>query len=286
MRCTRPSPPPIRTTTDCSPPRRSRSTCARGSKETLMLATPFRTAKELAADIRRKKIGCLELLDLYLERVAKHNPSLNAIIAMDVDGARKRARAADRALARKQMWGPLHGVPMTIKESYDVVGMPTTRGIPELKDNFPPRNALAVDRLLDAGVVLFGKTNVPIHLADYQSYNAIYGITNNPSDLSRSPGGSSGGSAAALAAGLTGLEAGSDIGSSIRNPAHYCGVYGHKPTWGVVPPRGQATPGKITPTDISVIGPLARSAADLDIALSIMAGPDEIDGEGWQLRLP
>src|SRR5262249_23492167 len=176
----------------------------------------------------------------------------NAIIAMDVDGARKRARAADRALARKRMWGPLHGVPMTIKESYDVVGMPTTRGIPELKDNFPPRNALAVDRLLEAGVVLFGKTNVPIHLADYQSYKPIYGITNKRGDVWRSRGGSSGGSAAALAAGLTGIEAGSDIGSSIRNPAHYCGVYGHKPTWGVVPPRGQAMPGRLSQGDISV----------------------------------
>src|SRR5262244_1505680 len=286
MRCTRTSPPPIRTTTDFSPPRRSRSTCARGGKETPMLATPFRTAKELAADIRRKKIGCLELFDLYLERVDKHNPSLNAIIAMDVDGARKRARAADRALARKQAWGPLHGVPMTIKESYDVVGMPTTRGVPELKDNLPPRNALAVDRFLAAGVVLFGKTNVPIHLADYQSYNAIYGTTNNPWDHSRSPGGSSGGSAAALAAGLTGIEAGSDIGSSIRNPAHYCGVFGHKPTYGICPPHGHALPGRVSVADISVIGPLARSADDLDVALAAMAGPDDIDGAGLRLALP
>ena len=251
-----------------------------------MLATPFRSAKELAADIRKKKIGCLELLNLYLTRVEKHNPALNAIIATDLEGARKRARAADRALARKQAWGPLHGVPMTIKESYDVVGMPTTWGIPELKDNLPPRNALAVDRLLGAGVVLFGKTNVPIHLADYQSYNAIYGTTNNPWDLSRAPGGSSGGSAAALAAGLTGLEAGSDIGSSIRNPAHYCGVYGHKPTFGIVPPRGQALPGRLAQGDISVIGPLGRSAEDLEIGLGIMAGPDEIDGAGYKLALP
>jgi len=250
-----------------------------------MLVTPFRSAKALAADIRRKKIGCLELLDLYLQRVEKHNPEINAIIAMDVEGARKRARAADRALGRKQVWGPLHGVPMTIKESYDVVGMPTTWGVPDLKGNLPPRNALAVDRLLGAGVVLFGKTNVPIYLADYQSYNAIYGTTNNPWDLSRSPGGSSGGSAAALAAGLTGIEAGSDIGSSIRNPAHYCGVYGHKPTWGVVPPRGQALPGRLTQTDISVIGPMARGADDLEIALGVMAGPDEIDAAGYKLTL-
>jgi amidase len=251
-----------------------------------VLDTSFRSAKDLAADIRKKKIGCLELLDLYLTRVEKHNPALNAIIAMDLEGARKRARAADRALARKQVWGPLHGVPMTIKESYDVVGMPTTWGVPELKGNLPPRNALAVDRLLGAGVVLFGKTNVPIYLADYQSYNAIYGTTNNPWDLSRAPGGSSGGSAAALAAGLTGIEAGSDIGSSIRNPAHYCGVYGHKPTFGVVPPRGQALPGRLAQGDISVIGPLGRSAEDLEIGLGIMAGPDEIDAVGYKLALP
>jgi len=251
-----------------------------------MVATAFRSAKELAAEIRRKKIGCLELLELYLSRVEKHNPALNAIIATDLEGARKRARAADRALARKQVWGPLHGVPMTIKESYDVVGMPTTWGVPELKDNLPPRNALSVDRLLGAGVVLFGKTNVPLYLADYQSYNAIYGTTNNPWDLSRAPGGSSGGSAAALAAGLTGLEAGSDIGSSIRNPAHYCGVYGHKPTWGVVPPRGQALPGRLAQADISVIGPMGRSAEDLEIGLGVMAGPDEIDAAGYKLALP
>src|SRR6266478_7496053 len=254
--------------------------------EGAMLDTPFQSASALASLIRRKKIGCAELLELYLARVEKYNPALNAIIATDLEGARKRARAADRALARKQRWGPLHGVPMTIKESYDVVGMPTTWGVPDLKDNLPPRNALAVDRLLGAGVVLFGKTNVPIYLADYQSYNAIYGTTNNPWDLSRAPGGSSGGSAAALAAGLTGLEAGSDIGSSIRNPAHYCGVFGHKPTWGIVPPRGQALPGRVSQGDISVIGPMARSAEDLAIGLGVMAGPDEIDGAGYKLALP
>src|SRR5215510_13269372 len=154
-----------------------------------MLDMPFRSAKQLAAAIRRKHIGCLELLDLYLERVAKYNPALNAIIVTDVDGARTRARAADRALARGQAWGPLHGVPMTIKESYDVSGMPTTWGIPALKGHRATRNALVVDRLLGAGVVLFGKTNVPIFLADYQSYNDIYGTTNNPWDLARSPGG-------------------------------------------------------------------------------------------------
>ena len=213
----------------------------------------FESAKSLASLIRRRKIGCLELLDLYIARMEKYNPRINAIITTDLDAARKRARAADAALRKSQPWGPLHGVPMTIKESYDVTGMPTTWGVPALKGNLPAKNALTVDRLLAAGVIIFGKTNVPIYLADYQSYNEIYGTTNNPWDLTRSPGGSSGGSAAALAAGLTGLEAGSDIGSSIRNPAHYCGVYGHKPSYGVVPPRGQALPGKIAQGDINVV---------------------------------
>ncbi|OGL19166.1 MAG: amidase [Candidatus Rokubacteria bacterium RIFCSPLOWO2_12_FULL_71_22] len=251
-----------------------------------MLDYPFRSARQLARDIRRKKVGALELLELYLARVERHNPRLNAIVVTDLAGARKRARAADRALARGEVWGALHGVPMTIKESYDVVGMPTTWGLPQLKDNYPQRNALAVDRLLAAGVVLFGKTNVPLYLADWQSFNVVYGTTNNPWDLSRVPGGSSGGSAAALAAGLTGLEAGSDIGASIRNPAHYCGVFGHKPTYGIVPPRGQALPGRVAAGDISVIGPMARSAEDLALALGVMAGPDTIDGAGWRLALP
>src|SRR6266545_2813055 len=251
-----------------------------------MMDLPFRPAKQLAALIRRKKVGCLELLETYIARMEKYNPRLNAIIATDLESARRRARAADRALARKEVWGPLHGVPMTIKESYDVVGMPTTWGAPELKDNHPKRNALAVDRLLGAGAVLFGKTNVPLYLADWQSYNSIYGTTNNPWDVARVPGGSSGGSAAALAAGLTGLEAGSDIGGSLRNPAHYTGTYAHKPSLSIVPPRGQALPGRLAQADISVIGPLGRSAEDLELGLGIMAGPDEIDAAGYRLALP
>ena len=251
-----------------------------------MTAPHFRSAKQLAADIRRGRLGALEALDLFLARVDRFNPQLNAIVASDVDAARRRARQADAALRKGKVWGPLHGVPMTVKESYDVVGMPTTWGLAELKDNLPARNALAVDRLLGAGVVLFGKTNVPSWLADWQSFNPVYGTTNNPWDLSRTPGGSSGGAAAALAAGLTGFEAGSDIGSSIRNPAHYCGVYGHKPTYGIVPPRGQALPGRVAAGDISVIGPMGRSADDLALGLSVMAGPDEIDGAGWRLALP
>ena len=250
-----------------------------------MLEIPFRSAKQLAADIKKKKIGCLELLDLYLARVEKYDGALNAVVVRDFERARTRARAADRALAKRQVWGPLHGVPMTIKESYDVEGLPTTWGVPAYAKNVATRNAVAVERLLGAGAVLFGKTNVPLFLADWQSYNAIYGSTNHPWDVSRAPGGSSGGSGAALAAGLTGLEAGSDIGSSIRNPAHFCGVYGHKPTWGIVPRTGQALPWQTAPVDIDVVGPLARSADDLALALSVMAGPEEIEAAGWQLRL-
>jgi amidase len=251
-----------------------------------MTALCFRSALELAAEIRAKRLGCRELLDLYIRRVERHNGKLNAVIATVLDSARKRADAADVALARGDIWGPLHGVPMTVKESYDVAGLPTTWGDPQFKGAIAEKNALAVDRLMAAGAVVFGKTNVPLMLADWQSYNAVYGTTNNPWDVARTPGGSSGGSAAALAAGLTGLEAGSDIGSSLRNPAHYCGVYAHKPTWGVVSPRGHAVGGRVAYADISVVGPLARSAADLEVALAAMAGPDEIDGQGWRVDLP
>ncbi len=246
---------------------------------------PFRSATALAAEIRAKRVGCRELLDLYLSRIERHNPALNALIAFDLPGARKRADEADAALKRGEVWGPLHGVPMTVKESFDVAGLPTTWGLAALKNHKATANSLVAQRMIDAGVTLFGKTNVPLLLADYQSYNDIYGVTNNPWDHSRTPGGSSGGSAAALAAGLTGIEAGSDIGSSIRNPAHYCGVYGHKPTYGICPPRGQALPGNVAASDISVIGPMARSAEDLAVALDVMAGPDDIDAAGWQLAL-
>jgi amidase len=245
----------------------------------------FSSAKRLASQLRSRKVGCLELLDHYLDRVERYNPAINAIIAMDVEGARKRAKAADRALAKGDTWGPLHGVPMTIKESYDVAGLPTTWGSAEFKNNIAQKNALSVDRLLGAGVVLFGKSNVPLMLADWQSYNVVYGTTNNPWDLTRSPGGSSGGSAAALAAGLTGIEAGSDIGASIRNPAHYCGVFGHKPTYGICPGRGHALPGVVAYSDISSIGPLARGADDLALALDAMAGPDDIEAAGIRLVL-
>src|SRR5438270_6043837 len=247
----------------------------------------YKSATELAALIRRKKVSALELLDHFLDRIEKHNPKLNAIIWMDRERARKRAKAGDAALRQGKRLGRLHGVPMTIKESFQVAGSPTTWGVPAMKDNLTDTTAVLAQRMIDAGVTLFGKSNVPVMLADWQSYNSVYGTTNNPWDVSRTPGGSSGGSGAALAAGLTGIEAGSDIGSSIRNPAHYCGVYGHKPTWGVVSPKGHAVGGSVSPgADIAVVGPLARGAEDLEIAMDVMAGPDEIDGRGWKLALP
>ncbi len=246
----------------------------------------FKSATELAALIQAKEVGCLELLEYFLARVERFNPELNAIIVLDAERARARAKEADEALARGENWGPLHGVPMTIKESYNIEGTPTTYGRPDMKDNIAPEDALSVQRLKGAGAILFGKTNVPLDLADFQSYNDVYGTTNNPWNVERIPGGSSGGSAAALAAGLTGFDSGSDIGGSIRNPAHYCGVYGHKPTWGLLPPRGHALPGTLAQPDLSVIGPMGRSAADLEVGVRVMAGPDEIESRGLKVELP
>jgi amidase len=198
----------------------------------------YRTALDLAAAIRRREIGSRELLEHFLARVERLNPKLNAVVTLDAERARARADEADRALARGEARGPLHGLPMTIKDTFETAGIRTTAGAPVLSNHVPSRDATAVARLGAAGAIVFGKTNVPLFAGDLQSYNAIFGATNNPWDLARSPGGSSGGSAAALAAGLTPLELGSDLGGSIRNPAHYCGLYGHKPTYGVIPMRG------------------------------------------------
>jgi amidase len=246
----------------------------------------LRSASWLAAEIRAGRIGCREALEHYLERVSRLNPLFNAVIQLDTDGARARADAADRALARGEVLGPLHGVPMTVKESFDVAGMVTSWGAPEFKDYRPARTAVCVERLAAAGANVFGKTNVPYFLGDIQTHNALYGTTSNPWNPARTPGGSSGGSAAALAAGLTALEIGSDIASSIRTPAHYCGVYGHKPTYHLVTPRGQQVPGRQALADLAVVGPMARSAEDLALALRIMAGPDRRDGAVWRVRLP
>src|SRR5262245_26104351 len=185
----------------------------------------FAPALSLASKIRHKDISARELLAWSLQRVERYNPRLNAMIFRQAEQARQRADAADAARARGEVWGPLHGVPMTIKEHFDWVGSPSTRGNPAYQPNYPQRDAVAVERRQTAGAIVFGKTNVPLMWADWQSFNAVYGTTNNPWDLTRVPGGSSGGAAAAVAAGLTGLELGGDFGGSIRNPAHYCGVF-------------------------------------------------------------
>jgi amidase len=240
-----------------------------------MTALAFRSATELAAMVRQNRIGCLELLDHMIARVERLDARINAVVVRDFERARERARALDNSGAQDK--GPLFGVPMTVKESYDVAGLPTTWGFEEYRQNVAREDALAVQRFKRAGAVVFGKTNVPVSLMDWQSYNPIYGTTSNPWNTAHTPGGSSGGAAAALAAGFAALEAGSDIGGSIRVPAHYSGVFGHKPTWGLCPPRGHSLAGAAAMTDLAVIGPLARSAADLACALGLLARPDEAE---------
>jgi amidase len=213
---------------------------------------------------------------------------LNSVVVRDFERAREAAKAADAALARGE-GRPLLGVPITIKESFNIAGLPTTWGIPQFKDFIPKEDAVLVSRVKSAGAVILGKTNVPLLLSDFQSYNDIYGTTNNPWDPGRTPGGSSGGSAAALAAAFGSLSFGSDIGGSLRVPAHFCGIYSHKPTLGLVADRGHAAPPNPPlplEGDLAVVGPLARSAADLAQALDVVAGPDEERaGIGYRLAL-
>lgn len=246
----------------------------------------FRSATDLARLLRARKTTASALLDDCLEQYKSYNGALNAVVVTDIPRARKAAAAADRRLKAGKPAGAFDGVPMTAKESFDMTGLPSTWGDPRFKDNIASADAVAITRLTEAGAVIYGKTNVPLMLADWQSYNTIYGTTNNPWDVSRSPGGSSGGSATALATGMSALEIGSDIGASIRNPAHYCGVYGHKPTYGVVPYQGHLLPGVVQPGDITVAGPLARSARDLAVMMKVIAGPVGPEARGYTLAIP
>ena len=234
----------------------------------------FMPAWRLADLARSRKIGCLESLDFYIDRVERLDGALNAVVVRDFDRARLKARALDNQSVRT---GKLFGVPMTVKESFDLHGQPTTWGFPHLSGHKATRDAVAVRRLENEGAIVFGKTNVPVGLGDWQSYNPIYGATNNPWNRAHTPGGSSGGGAAACAAGFGGLELGSDIGGSIRVPAHFCGLFGHKPSWGLASPRGHSTADAAAMTDISVIGPMARSVRDIETALDIISGPDPDD---------
>ena len=249
----------------------------------------FKTAIELSAALAAKQVSAVELAQDAISRIERHDARINAICVRDFERGLDAARAADAARARGET-RPLLGIPLTVKESYNVAGLPTTWGFPAQKDFTPPEDALSISRAKAAGGVILGKTNVPVGLGDWQSYNDIYGTTNNPYDLDRTPGGSSGGSAAALAAGYGPLSLGSDIGGSLRVPAFHCGVYAHKPTYNVAPVRGH-TPPPFPPIpldrDMAVIGPMARSAADLSLLLDVIAGPDPLDaGVGYKLTLP
>jgi amidase len=246
----------------------------------------FNSALEQGRLLRARKISALELLDECLLQYGLHNPSINAVIHTDIQRAKAAAKAADKRLAKGTALSPFDGVPMTVKETFDWKGTPSTWGDPAYANNIAAKDATVLTRMNSAGAVLYGKTNVPLHLADWQSFNAIYGTTNNPWDVRRTPGGSSGGAAAALATGMSALEIGSDIGSSIRNPAHYCGVFGHKPTYGVVPYRGHLMPGSVAYSDITVAGPMARSAKDLTAMMKILVGPEGVEERGLTYTLP
>jgi amidase len=245
------------------------------------------TATALTTAIRNREISSRELLEFLLARIETVNPALNAIVALDCDRARAAADAADQRAAHGDLAGPLHGLPMTVKDTFETEGLITTSGAKDLADYRPQRDAVAVARLKAAGAIVFGKSNTPLYAGDWQTYNDVYGRTNNPWDHSRTAGGSSGGAAAAVAAGITPLDFGSDIGGSIRNPAHYNGVYGLKPSWGVVPVRGHipGPPGSLVQADVGVVGPIARSVADLKLVLDVVAGPLPHDAAGWRLDL-
>ncbi|RXT43486.1 amidase [Bradyrhizobium betae] len=249
----------------------------------------FKSAAELSAALIAKKVSAVELTRDAIDRIERHDGKINAICVRDFDRALATAHEADAAIARGETQ-PLLGIPVTIKESFNIAGLPTTWGFVPQKDFKPAEDALAVSRIKQAGGVILGKTNVPLGLGDWQSYNDIYGTTNNPYDLGRTPGGSSGGSSAALAAGYCALATGSDIGGSLRVPAFHCGLYAHKPTINLCAARGETPPPfPAIPRegDLAVIGPMARTAADLSLLLDVMAGPDPLEaGVAYKLELP
>jgi amidase len=250
----------------------------------------FAAALDAAEAIRQRRISCLELTTLVLQRIDRYNPALNAIVNLLRDEALAAARAADEARARGAARGPFHGVPITLKESFEIRGVRATVGLDALKNHVAAEDSDAVARLRSAGAVVLGNTNVPVMLADWQSDNPIYGRSNNPWDTSRTPGGSSGGAAAALAAGLGYLSMGSDIGGSIRVPAHFCGVYGHKATIGVISRTGHIPPlPAMRPqpaNDLAVLGPMARSARDLAAAMQVVGGPGAEDAVAYRWTMP
>jgi amidase len=257
----------------------------RGTNSTLDYGSTW----ELVAMLANRKISAVELLEHAIARIEALDQRINAVVVRDFERAHSAAVAADAALARGDR-APLLGLPMTVKEALNVTGMPTTWGMPMFKGWMPKQDSVVIARLKSAGAIIIGKTNVPFAISDWQSYNEIYGTTNNPWDLSRTPGGSSGGAAAALAAGYVSLELGSDLAGSIRAPAAFCGVFGHKPSYGVVPLGGFAPPTVeqrlSADSDLPVLGPMARTAADLALALDVLAGPEDREATAYRFALP
>lgn len=234
----------------------------------------FASAHELASAIRERRVSATEVCEAYLAQIAKHNPTLNAVVTLDEAGARRRAREADAALDRGEVWGPLHGVPITLKDVWDAAGLRCTVGSGSLANRVATKDAPMMARLKAAGAVLLGKTNCELFPDN------PFGLTNNPWDLARTPGTSSSGAVAALAAGLTALDIGSDLGGSITIPAHYCGVCGMRPTERRIPPGPIAVdPIPLWRNLMLVPGPIARSVADLRLALRLIAGPDGQDSD-------
>lgn len=247
----------------------------------------FSGAHEMLAALTNKRVSATELTDMQIQRIEAHDPDLNAIPVKTFDRAREAAKAADKRIAKGDK-APLLGLPMTLKESTLVAGLPQTAGIPDFKGYTPEADGPVAANIFNAGAGLLGKTNIPLALGDWQADSPVYGRTNNPWDLTRTPGGSTGGGAAALAAGMTPLELGSDIGGSIRIPAAYCGLYGHRPSETAVP-RSGAFPMADLPNPaflMGVQGPLARTAKDLTLLLDVIARPEPGEETGWQINLP
>jgi len=249
----------------------------------------FQAAEELVAALRAGAVTSVELTEEAIARIERDDKVINAICVPDFDRARAAAHRADQGRARGEE-RPLLGVPVTVKECYNMAGLPTTWGMPAHRNYLPAEDAVQVARLKAAGAVVLGKTNVPLGLQDIQSFNEIYGTTTNPWDPGRTPGGSSGGSAAALASGFGALSIGSDLAGSLRTPAHFCGVYAHKPTLGLAAGRGMVAPSQPAlpaDLDLAVVGPMARTARDLTLLLDVMAGPDPLTlGVAHRLALP
>lgn len=246
------------------------------------------TARQLEEELRARRISSRELLATYLTRIEQLDPPINSVVTLERERAYAAADRADDAAVRGHWLGPLHGLPITIKDAIEVEGMRSTGGATELADHVPTVDAPSVARLKSAGAIVFGKTNVPRWSGDVQTFNDLFGTTNNPWSMDRAPGGSSGGPAAAVACGFTAFELGTDIGGSIRVPAHCCGIFGLKPSYGVISQRGYLdhVGGGHTDADINVFGPLARGAEDLDLLLLVLAGPDSERALAWRLELP